>query len=279
MMDEKSKGLPKWPFFLGDVLLLGAAYFIYAASPRPLGPWEIVAFGACVAFGAALGVWPFVLEHQTNLKSINNTLLGSATEKLQDLGQVAAQITAATNEWQNVQLQSEKISGVAREITDRIAAESRQFAEFMQQANDTEKATLRLEVEKLRRAEGEWLQVVIRMLDHVHALFSGAVRSGQPRVAEQIQQFQNACHDAARRVGLVPFGAQPGDPFDAQRHQTPTGEPPAADAKIGETLAAGFTYQGRMLRPALVRPAEAAPEVVEPEAGEAQLSLESPGPS
>jgi len=78
-------------------------------------------------------------------------------------------------------------------------------------------ATLRLEVEKLRRVESEWLQVAVRMLDHVYALHQGACRSGQPHLIEQVGSFQNACRDAARRVGVTPFTANEGEPFDAQR--------------------------------------------------------------
>ena len=124
----------------------------------------------------------------------------------------------------------------------------------MQRMNESEKATLRLEVEKLRRAEVEWLQVVVRMLDHVYALHQGAVRSGQPNVLEQVGSFQNACREAARRVGLAPFAANPSEPFDAQRHQLAEGDARLpADAVVGETLAAGYTFQGKLLRPALVR--------------------------
>ena len=63
-----------------------------------------------------------------------------------------------------------------------MTGEVRQFTEFMQKMNDSEKAALRLEVEKLRRGEGEWLQVLVRILDHVFALHAAAVRSGEPKV-------------------------------------------------------------------------------------------------
>ena len=64
---------------------------------------------------------------------------------------------------------------------------------------DVDLRKVRLEVEKLRRAEGEWLQVLVRVLDHVYALHLGALRSGQPNLIEQLSNFQNACRDAARR--------------------------------------------------------------------------------
>ena len=83
-----------------------------------------------------------------------------------------------------------------------MATEVHTFTEFQQKMNDGEKTALRLEVEKLRRAEGEWLQVLARILDHIFALHNAA-QSGKPEVTEQIAQFQNACRDVARRVGLV----------------------------------------------------------------------------
>src|ERR1041384_164055 len=141
-----------------------------------------------------------------------------------------------------------------------MGAEVQAFTEFMQRVNDSEKATLRLEAEKLRRAEADWLQVLVRLLDHVYALHLGAVRSGQPQLIDQLTNFQNACRDAVRRVGLTPFVGEPSEPFDGQRHRPFDGEElPPAGAKITETVATGYTFQGRLLRPALVRLQNGAP--------------------
>ena len=74
----------------------------------------------------------------------------------------------------------------------------------------------------------------------------------QPRLIEQLTQFQSACRDAARRLGLLPFIAAPGENFDAQRHQTTDGKSPPPEAKVQETVATGFTFQGRLVRPAAV---------------------------
>ena len=136
-----------------------------------------------------------------------------------------------------------------------MTTEIREFNEFQVKLNDTEKGALRLEVEKLRRAEGEWLQVVARILDHIFALHNAAARSGQPELAEQIGQFQNACRDAARRVGLAPFNAAPDEKFDAQKHRAHGVENPPAEAVVAETLAPGMTFQGRLDPPRARAPA------------------------
>jgi molecular chaperone GrpE (heat shock protein) len=258
--DSKHWTVPKWPFLLGDALLLAAAYFLIQHAPHPIGRWEIITTAACVALGAVLGALPFVLDYRAIVKVIEASALGSIAEKIQNLEKLAAQISAATNEWTNAQTQAEKTAAGAKEISDRMAGEVREFSEFMQKMNDSEKAALRLEVEKLRRGEGEWLQVLVRILDHVFLLHAAASRSGQPKLAEQISSFQNACRDAARRIGLVPFIAEPEEPFHAERHQAVgTEEKPSADAVVAETVGAGFTFQGRLLRPALVRLRESNP--------------------
>ena len=290
MNDSKHWTVPKWPFLTGDFALLAAAYLIFKFTAHPLGHWEVVTITGCVVAGAILGALPFILDYRAIVKVIEAGALGAISEKIQNLEKLAGQISAATNEWLNVQTQAEKISNGANEIADKMAAEVRQFSEFMQKMNDSEKAALRLEIEKLRRGEGEWLQVLVRILDHVFLLHAAAARSGQPKLIGQISQFQSACHDAARRIGLVPFTADPEEPFNAERHQAVGGEEkPPADGVVAETIGAGFTFQGRLLRPALVRlqqtnplgenPAGEAetPKPVADEKAQDELSLQSPG--
>jgi len=234
--------------------LLGCALIIIWKSPAPVPPTEIIACLAAAVAGAVLGVAPFILDYRAVLRLVEINALGEVAGKIQDLERLAGQINAATHEWTNVQTQAEKISNGAKEIAGRMAEEVRQFSGFMQKMNDSEKAALRLEAEKLHRGEAEWLQVLVRILDHVFALHAAAVHSNQPQLAEQITQFQNACRSVARRVGVTPFVAEPDEPFNPDHHQAVDAKSkPPADAAIAETVGVGYTFQGRLLRPALVR--------------------------
>jgi molecular chaperone GrpE (heat shock protein) len=254
MFNRSDPKLSKWPFMLGDVLLLGAGYFIFLQSKVSMGPWQIFFIVLCVAGGAWLGVLPFLLEYRLVAKLAESDLLTSAVAQMRNLETLATQISSATGHWQQVQDQGEKSAALARELTERMNAEVLDFTELLQRAEDREKLNLRLEVEKLRRGQDDWLQVLVRMLDHVYALNQGAVRSGQASLIAQMGNFQNACRDAARRVGLTPFVANVAEPFDAQRHQCPDGEgTPPTNASVAETLATGYTFQGKLLRLALVR--------------------------
>ena len=235
-------------------MLLGIAFFIIWQSPHPISQWATIACVASAAVGAVLGVAPFILDYRAVLRLVEANALGEVAGKIEDLERLAARIGAATDEWTNVQTQAEKVSTGAKEIADRMAEEVRQFSEFMQKMNDGEKAALRLEVEKFHRGEAEWLQVLVRILDHIFALHAAAVHSNQPQLAEQITQFQNACRGVARRVGVTPFVAEPDEPFNPERHQALDAKSkPRADAAVAETVGVGYTFQGKLLRPALVR--------------------------
>ena len=275
MSDLSAPKLSKWPFFLGDGLLLGMAYFISYQSKFALGHWELCFVVLCVVGGALLGIAPFLLEYDALVKLAEAGALTTVVCQLHNLEGIAAQISGATGRWQDAQDQADKTARAASEIAERMTSEVKAFTEFMQRANDNERATLRLEVEKLRRAEADWLQVLVRTLDHVFALHQGALRSGQPNLIAQLGNFQNACRDAARRVGLTPFAANEAEPFDAERHQlVEDGAKPPPDAVVAETIAAGYTFQGRLVRPALVRlrenPAAVTPAITE--AGNTQQS-------
>jgi molecular chaperone GrpE (heat shock protein) len=256
MKDMTDWKVPKWPFLLGDALLMIFGYFFVLHSPLPIRHWEIAA--GCVAIGAALGVIPFILDYRAAGKAIEVNALGTVAEKIENLEKLAGQITAATSQWAGVQEavqgQAEKTTISAKAIADRMTNEVIEFSDFMKKMNDTEKAMLKLEVEKMRRGEVEWLQVLVHVLDHIFALHTAAARTGDVKFTEPIANFQNACHGIARRVGLTPFVAGPDEPFNAERHQVvDSKETPPAGAVVAETVGSGYTFQGRPLRPALVR--------------------------
>src|SRR4051794_40965783 len=253
MSTQTDPKLSKWPFYLGDAVLIGLAYFLYSQSKLALGHWDIAFMVVCCTVGAGFCIAPFLIEYRAVVRLSEANALVSAAEQMKNLELVAVHISAATAQWQVVQEQSSKTVGAAKEIAERITAEAAAFSEFLQKANDGEKANLRLEVEKLRRAEGDWLQVIVRTLDHVYALNQAGLRSGQSGLIEQLGHFQNACRDVARRTGLVPFAPAPDELFNPQLHQLVEGQqPPPADAKVAEAIATGYTFQGQLLRPALV---------------------------
>lgn len=254
MNESTQVRLVKWPFVVGDVLLVGVAVLLLVRVPHPWTLGTTIACAATVALGAWLAVLPFLLEYRAATRQAEAEKLTAALAQIRKLELVATRVDAATAQWQNAHEAAERTAQMAGEIVKRMSGELAGFTEFLQKMNEGERNALRLEVEKLRRAEGEWLQVVVHMLDHLFALHQAALRSGQANVIEQTGRCQDACRDIARRLGVIPFAPAVGDPFDPQRHLLPDGEFVATEgAKIAETIAPGYTFQGRLIRSALVQ--------------------------
>jgi molecular chaperone GrpE (heat shock protein) len=266
--------LSKLPFVIGDILLISSAIYV-ALFGSFLGQWQYVAIISAVAFGAWLLAWPFVLEFRAATTIAESAALDGVAEKIQDLNKVSTSISSAILEWQHLQQTAGHTVTAAEHIAERMTTEARNFGETMTRLNETEKNHLRLEVEKLRRAEGDWLGVTVRMLDHVHALHKAGTRSGQRQVIEQLTHFQNACRDTARRLGVVPVVPEPGIPFHPDAHQLLDGAKASDGAVIADIIAPGFTFQGAVIRLPVV--AVNGVKTEEPKAAEAQLSFdESP---
>ena len=269
MSESTTPRIPKWPFIVGDVALLLTAAFLLSRIEGDFGLLEAFWCLACVAGGAWIMVLPFLKEFQAKNDLNEARELADSVEKITSLEALAKRIENATEQWLHVEDRANEINVTSKQIAEKINAEAREFTEFLQKANDTEKNHLKLEVEKLGRSQNDWLQVVITTLDHVFALTQAGRQSGQENLIKQLTAFQGACREVARRVGVVTVEPQPNEVFDLEKHQLrDPEEEPEAGAKIIGMAAQGLSHQGRLLRKAVVviegeeaaQPAEAKPK-------------------
>ena len=255
MSESRAPKIEKWPFIAGDVALLLMAWLVYYHSDpeTPFTGLEAFWCFTCVAAGAWVMVLPFLREFQARADLTETRELAASVEKISSLDALAKQIESATEQWLHVEDRANEINATSKEIAGKINAEAREFTEFLQKANDTEKNHLRLEVEKLNRTQVDWVKVVTGMLDHIFALNQAARQSGQEKLVRQLDNFQAACRDVARRVGVVTYLPKPEGAFDADKHQLRDPEAdPEAGAKIVGIAAQGLSHQGQVLRKAVV---------------------------
>jgi molecular chaperone GrpE (heat shock protein) len=271
MPELEAPRINKWPFLLADALLVALGGFFILTTRWPLTHWEILGVAVCFLSGCWIGLLPFLRDHDAAVKLWEQANLAASAEQLSRVHEVAEQVRLATSQWQSIHEAATKAASTATGAVERVSAEAKAFSEFLGRANDQEKAALKLELDKLRRGGTEHIQVIVHILDHTYALYQAARRSGVPAVVNQLTQFRQACVDAARRVGLLTYEAQPNDLFDPQIHQTPDGKVPAERARIESTVACGYTYQGQPVRRilvALAREEAAVPATAEETAGE-----------
>jgi len=136
MQDLTAPRLAKWPFFLGNILLLALAWFICHHS-RPFGGWEVLACVACVAIGGYFSIWPFLLEYRSAAQLVETGALTGVVAQVQNIEQLAAQISGATAQWQSVHEAADKTGRQAKEIAEGMANEVKLFNQFIQEANDS----------------------------------------------------------------------------------------------------------------------------------------------
>ncbi len=270
MNEPSAPRIAKLPFLLGDLLLVASGAWI-ALHGGSLGQWQYAAMVGAVAFGAWLLSWPFVLQFRAATRLAESTALSNVTSKIQDLDKVSGNISQAVTEWQHLQKSATDTVAAAEQIAERMTVEAHNFGEVLSKLNDGERNHLRLEVEKLRRVEGDWLGITVRLLDHVYALHRAGVRSGQRNVIEQLTSFQHACRDTARRTGLLAVVTEVGAPFDDKIHALMEGVKPTATSVVDDVIAPGYTFQGQLIRLPLVTLREAT--VVAEEKPVTQLSL------
>lgn len=278
MNPNSAPRLSKVPFLVGDVLLLLTACWLVTQG-GVLDLWKSGLIVAAVALGAWLAVAPFIMQFRADLKATETAQLASATEQLGDLQHLAHQIASASAEWQQIQKSTTQTVTAADQIAEKMMAESQNFRELLTKIDETEKKHLRLELEKLRRGEGDWLQMAVRLFDHIYALEQAGARSGQRNVADQLARFQNVCRDVARRIGFVSIVPQPGVAYDEKQHHLLDGETKQEGALVTAIVAPGYTYQGQLLRlPAVSVKSTAQPDGAEPVETEPQLPLgDAPG--
>lgn len=140
--DEATLTLPKWPFYLGDGLLVGVAILIASLSNWQLKGIEVVACVLAVALGAALMTLPFIAEYfmrvreetddrSSELRLLKKQLQEAEAAMLQQHERLAKLESHASLEDQRYEL-------LASAVDDKTQGESPDVTAFSKQLSDLE---------------------------------------------------------------------------------------------------------------------------------------------
>ncbi len=183
MNDLQNWTVPKWPFWLGYLLLLGFACFIITKSHHPISNWEVIACFATATIGALIGILPYYLDYRATEKALEVSALGEVAEKISDLEKLSAQIGSATNHWAVIQETVQKESGQTAAIAKDIAWE----VGIQPQHGVRQRDTAHVAKEEIERPA----QIPAGRVDvHMHG------------IVWQIRAFHIACELRAHRVGV-----------------------------------------------------------------------------
>lgn len=253
--------LSPWPFLLIDGTLLVAAAALLNTAERPL-PFSMGGLiAALVVVGGAIALFPFWRAYRNELKFAELEAVEETVRRIEDLTKVADRVERAETSWMQAKDSSETIAKNLNETTSLLYEESKAIREFAHQQNDQQKANLRLEVQKLKQWETEWVQAGTIALDHTAALHAAILQLDDAQATRKLNKFQNSIHEIMRRVGLVGFAPRAGAPFDPDANRVHNqSAPPPEGSRIRDVVAMGIRYQGRLVRPAIVNVAPPSPD-------------------
>lgn len=206
--DEAQLVLTKWPFYLGDVLLVLIALAIAILGDWQLTDWQVVACVLSVALGAGLFVLPFILEFYARAQEDSE---GRASE----LHIFKRQVQAAEDS-------VERAAVRMHQLEETLAAQVKStgvFSNLMDGKFETLDARLADVVEQLVSLTGvvakipepevreDLLQVVRPVISDLESQLRGLVsKSELQELVERLQQIEQA-------LASVPASSGEGEPI------------------------------------------------------------------
>jgi hypothetical protein len=199
MLPAETPKLPKWPFILGDAVLLGLAWLIADQSTQPFTGQPLSWIVVCVVTAAILGAVPFLAdyarrqdealdERQRGLDAIARTVASSAEQisiaanGLHELTELAQRNLRAAGE-------------VGRDLETKVAALKAELGS----TRDDERAGLRKELAALRGIESTRLETAAKQM----AKTAGEIGTTEAALQLQITAAKDLCAKAAELTAAL----------------------------------------------------------------------------
>lgn len=206
-LPDQTPKLPKWPFLLGDIVLVAAAWYFVNRDNGPLTVPMMAAASACVALAAILGALPFLAdyarrqdvaldERQRGLEALSRTITTAAE-----------QISIAANGLNELTDLTHKNLRQAEQLPHKLHEKIAEFNAQLDNAREDDREELEKELTELRTSETERLQAVS---DKVHkaatelSRLETALQQQLQRRNEEIERaasaFTKAANDATQAL-------------------------------------------------------------------------------
>jgi hypothetical protein len=160
MSSQKSPKVPQWIFFLTDLVLLLAAWFIAYRSPSPLPSGTIYAIVTLVTVGAIVGLVPLVLHYER----VKNETLDDRQRGLEALASTlttaADQISIAAQGLHAITELAQKNLRQAEQLPQTLQEKWGEFQTQLGTSRDEERDEMKKELAALRAIDSERLAAI-----------------------------------------------------------------------------------------------------------------------
>lgn len=121
----------RWPFYLGDIVLLGLACLAILYGGVPLPTPNIVIAVVCALAGIGLLVAPYLLEFDTKLKIAQEAAKSAADSQAKRLGHAAEQLSNVISRSQSTEEQAGQALGSLEDLSEKLAAQIEELTQVL----------------------------------------------------------------------------------------------------------------------------------------------------
>ncbi|MFT3830601.1 MAG: hypothetical protein QM691_12940 [Opitutaceae bacterium] len=234
---------PKWPYFLGDAVLLALACYV-GLTANPLSPLALSIIFGCVALGALLAAVPYLLDALAEQRAADavfqqkleaqNQRLAHATEVL---AATAAQIKAAHDA-------AAKAVHAADALPYKLQEKIAEFTNQLQERDDEDKAAMAKELDLLRDTEGQRLTALVGTIQSATKEFAAIEKEARAALEAARREATEAAPALAAALGAATTRAEAALNQSSTQAQNAIG---ATELRAREAAAAAESIADRLL--------------------------------
>jgi hypothetical protein len=234
---------PKWPYFLGDALLLALACYV-GLTVDPLSALALSVIFGCVALGALLAAVPYLLDALSDQRAADAAFQQKLEAQNQRLAHAADVLAATAAQIKAAHEAAAKAVHAADALPYKLQEKIAEFTNQLQERDDEDKAAMAKELDLLRDTEGQRLTALVGTIQSATKEFSSIEKEARAALEAARREATEAAPALAAALGAATTRAEAALNQSSAQAQNAIG---ATEARAREAFAAAETISDRLL--------------------------------
>ncbi len=194
---------PKWPYFLGDALLLALAGGIGLSAATPISPVALSVVFGCVALGSILAALPYLLDFLADQRAAEALLQQKLETQNNKLAHATETLAATSSQLKAAHEAAARAVHAADTLPYRLQEKIAEFTNQLQERDDEEKAAMAKELEALRDAEGKRLSALATTIQTATSEFATIEKEARTALESARREAAEAAPAVAAALGAA----------------------------------------------------------------------------
>lgn len=191
-LPDQTPKLPKLPFIIGDLVLLGAAWYIASREAGPLGVQAMVAVTVCVVIAAIIGAVPFLTDYARKQDEALDERQRGLDALARTINTAAEQISIAANGLNELTDLTHKNLKHADQLPHKLQDKIAEFNAQLDNARENDREELEKEIAELRTSESDRLQSISEKVHKAVGELSRLEAALQQQFSTRTEQVERA---------------------------------------------------------------------------------------